>query len=245
MNFYPHLVAAYDEVFPLTAQMVQLAETPWHGRVAGLRFLDAGCGTGSMAIALARHGARVNAFDLSDEMVAEALKKQPQALNLCFKTGSLLTMTNLYAPAQFDGLFCIGNTLAHLTAPGAVEHFMHQAGVLLKPDGSLFIQLINADRIQQARPAGLPTIDTENYLFERMYGYPSDEEIEFSFHLTPKSDGLTRSGTTMLKMLTRKQLEAVMGNNWKLCGFWGDWSGKEWQSESYHTIVWMKKHFGS
>src|SRR5262245_7849621 len=42
------------------------------GEVAGRQVLDFGCGHGMAAVVLARHGARVTAFDLSSGYLAEA-----------------------------------------------------------------------------------------------------------------------------------------------------------------------------
>jgi SAM-dependent methyltransferase len=45
------------------------------GEVAGRRLLDAGCGSGPLAVWLAEHGARVTAFDGSGEMAALARRR--------------------------------------------------------------------------------------------------------------------------------------------------------------------------
>jgi len=49
------------------------------GDVSGLRVLDAGCGTGYLAIQLARRGARVTAIDASTEMVRVAERNARRA----------------------------------------------------------------------------------------------------------------------------------------------------------------------
>jgi ubiquinone/menaquinone biosynthesis C-methylase UbiE len=56
-----------------------------HRRIAdkfaseGVRALDIGCGTGSLAVALARHGARVTGIDISPQMLDIARRKVAQA----------------------------------------------------------------------------------------------------------------------------------------------------------------------
>lgn len=50
------------------------------GSLAGVTVCDAGCGTGSLAIPLAREGAIVSASDISASMVAEAQRQVEEAL---------------------------------------------------------------------------------------------------------------------------------------------------------------------
>jgi magnesium-protoporphyrin O-methyltransferase len=50
--------------------------------LAGLRLLDAGCGTGAMAVETARRGAAVTAIDLSANLVQLAEERSPRDLGL-------------------------------------------------------------------------------------------------------------------------------------------------------------------
>lgn len=52
MSSYDILVDAYDELFPLNGAMVHFIEQQMGGRMGGIHLLDAGCGTGALAIAL-------------------------------------------------------------------------------------------------------------------------------------------------------------------------------------------------
>src|ERR1035437_3460875 len=45
---------------------------------SGLRALDLCCGTGDLAVALARHGARVTALDFSEQMLEAAQQREPR-----------------------------------------------------------------------------------------------------------------------------------------------------------------------
>jgi len=68
-----------------------LARLP--GDLAGLRVLDAGCGTGQMTAELAARGARVVAVDLSPALVGIARKRLPEAARdrVTFRTGDMLS----------------------------------------------------------------------------------------------------------------------------------------------------------
>jgi magnesium-protoporphyrin O-methyltransferase len=56
----------------------------------GVRILDAGCGTGALAIEAARRGAHVVAIDLSPTLVGLARERLPHDLNIDFHVGDML-----------------------------------------------------------------------------------------------------------------------------------------------------------
>lgn len=62
--------------------------------LTGCSILDAGCGTGPMAVDLARRGAHVKAVDLSPRMVDIAIKRKPADLgkgSIDFEAGDMLS----------------------------------------------------------------------------------------------------------------------------------------------------------
>jgi magnesium-protoporphyrin O-methyltransferase len=56
----------------------------------GVRILDAGCGTGALAVAAAERGAKVTAIDLSPQLVAVAKERLPTHLDVTFVSGDML-----------------------------------------------------------------------------------------------------------------------------------------------------------
>jgi magnesium-protoporphyrin O-methyltransferase len=56
----------------------------------GVSILDAGCGTGALAIEAAKRGAAVTAIDLSPQLVAVARQRLPAGLNVTFLSGDML-----------------------------------------------------------------------------------------------------------------------------------------------------------
>ena len=80
--------------------------------LSGQRVLDAGCGTGALAIEAARRGAEVVAIDLSPTLVALARDRAPTALgsgSIDFRSGDMLDP----ALGQFD----------HVVAMDSVIHY--------------------------------------------------------------------------------------------------------------------------
>ena len=86
-----------------------------HGR----RLLDAGCGTGALAVEAARRGAQVVGIDLSPTLVALARERLPTDLG----AGSVdLRAGDMLDPAlgEFDHVVCM-DSLIHYDAPDAVR----------------------------------------------------------------------------------------------------------------------------
>jgi magnesium-protoporphyrin O-methyltransferase len=65
-----------------------LAELP--ADLSGARVLDAGCGTGVMAVELARRGAEVVAVDISPALIAIARDRAPRDLPIRWEAGDML-----------------------------------------------------------------------------------------------------------------------------------------------------------
>jgi SAM-dependent methyltransferase len=80
------------------------------GRLDGLRALDYGCGHGMAAVAMARRGARVTAFDLSPAYVEEARRRaraNGAAVNFVIADAERLP----FADGSFDRVW--GNAILH------------------------------------------------------------------------------------------------------------------------------------
>ena len=79
-----------------------------HGR----RILDAGCGTGALAVEAAKRGAEVVAIDLSATLVNLARERLPAGLRIDFRTGDMLDP----ALGTFDHVVGM-DSLIHYRAP--------------------------------------------------------------------------------------------------------------------------------
>jgi magnesium-protoporphyrin O-methyltransferase len=91
--------------------------------LTGLRILDAGCGTGALAVQAALRGADVLAIDLSPTLVDLARERQPKELSsgngpgrIDFRSGDMLDA----ALGEFD--YVVGmDSVIHYDAPDAVR----------------------------------------------------------------------------------------------------------------------------
>lgn len=101
------------------------------GPLCGLRVLDAGCGAGAFALALAARGARVRGIEIDGDKLAKS--RVDAELRDVLVQGDLERMP--FAPASFD-LVLLNEVLEHVTDDAAA---LREAFRLLRPGGSLVI----------------------------------------------------------------------------------------------------------
>jgi SAM-dependent methyltransferase len=101
----------------------------------GTSVLDAGCGTGRVAIELAHRGYRVAGLDADDRMLETARSKAPE---LTWITGDLAEVDLLDGrlPGTFDLVLLAGNVMIFLE-PGTEGRVLTRLAVLLAPGGLL------------------------------------------------------------------------------------------------------------
>ncbi len=236
MSFYQEIVKAYDEIFPLNPKQLSFIEGMYKA-LAGKTMLDAGCGTGSLAIALGRRGAAVKAFDLDADMIDRAKEKCPQAINVQFKKGDLSRIGELYPNEVFNLIYCLGNTLVHLSGLEELEHFVSSSRNLLKREGKLLLQVVNYDRILSSNIDALPTIESDHYIFERLYNEISSNSIVFATNLISKKDGGYRNQQVKLFPIVKDQLQQILSRHFSKIEFYSSFNRDEWNKDSFHTVV--------
>lgn len=84
--------------------------------LTGLRILDAGCGTGALAVEAAARGAEVVAIDLSPTLIALAQERSGHHLSIEFRVGDMADPTDSGALGTFDHVVAM-DSLIHYRAP--------------------------------------------------------------------------------------------------------------------------------
>lgn len=140
--FYTSFAWAYDHIIAEPEpehydRIVQLFTS--RGVGPGSRLLDAGCGTGRCALALARKGYRVTGVDASPDLLWEARRKTaPEELALIFEREDLLSLA---AQAAFDGILCRG-VLNDLLDDASRQEIFRVFARALRPAGVLLLDVV-------------------------------------------------------------------------------------------------------
>ena len=158
------------------------------GQARPLSVLDAACGTGMHAIALARKGYTAAGADYSQGMVAAAqANADKQNAQVLFKHAGFNEIKRAFeqeANFPFDTITCFGNSLPHLTSREAIKQALLDFANCLRPGGLLVLQNRNFDAVMAKRERWIgPQSYSENgndWLFLRFYDFDPDGLISFN-----------------------------------------------------------------
>jgi ubiquinone/menaquinone biosynthesis C-methylase UbiE len=117
----------------------------------GDRVLDLGCGTGALAVRLARKGADVTGIDTAPQMLEQASRRlctEGLAGKVRFLDASVVDLDTLFPDGRFDA---VASTLvlSELSAD-EIEYTLAECRRVLRPKGALFV----ADEILPDSPVG-------------------------------------------------------------------------------------------
>jgi len=237
MDFYRALSKHYDEIFPLKdPQKKFLHDYLQQENLTSI--LDIGCGTGTYALEISQMSIRVLGVDLSNEMIEISKKK---ALDKGSSSSfALADMRNLSGiNEEFEGVLCLGNTLAHVSGETELSHVLAQFG---KKGTHLLLQTVNYDRILAHQIKELPTIKTPHLNFYRFYDYRTDGKIDFSMKIEFPDTKEVISGVNILFPVTSTILKkALLKTGWEVSGLWGNYDKAPWTKDSPATIVAAKR----
>ena len=122
------------------------------GLVPGGRVLDAGCGTGRLAIELARRGYDVVGVDSDASMLDVARTRAPQL------PWHLLDLTALDEPLAYDAVVAAGNVMVYV-AEGTGAAVLATMARALRPGGLL----VSGWRTERAPEDGRPMLAVATY----------------------------------------------------------------------------------
>jgi len=111
---------------------------------AGGSILDAGCGTGSLALLLASAGYRVSGVDLSPDMIERARSKDPSG-QVAWRVDDL---TTLALPDRFDAVVSVADVFNHLESLDEWEAALGRLRAHLNPGGVLYVDAMTCKGLQ-------------------------------------------------------------------------------------------------
>jgi glycine/sarcosine N-methyltransferase len=208
---YDGFSADYDRFVDWPARLA--TELPFIERelqaVDARRVLDAACGTGMHAIALARRGYDVVGADLSTGMIERArANAQAEGVDVRFEVAGFGELAQVFVPPNpspspspsphlgggegggvgmegtLDAVLCLGNSLPHVLTPGGLASALADFAACLRPGGLLLIQNCNFDAVLARGERWMePQTHREGeseWLFLRFYDFESDGTLTFN-----------------------------------------------------------------
>lgn len=208
MTFYKTLTPYYDQIFPANEKTVHFLSSHFN---KGSHLLDVGAGTGNMALALVNNGYKVTATE-PEEMMTTEIRKKAEAVSDQLKILNTPMQQINELTDHFDGIYCIGNTLAHLNNLDEIKQFFQHVQSKLNKNGLFIMQIVNFEKVLSKEDFSFPKIEKETFEFERQYDL-DDGKILFTTTLTVDDQSI--SNTLPLYPATAKELLPLF----KDCGF--------------------------
>jgi len=215
--------------------------------VEARRVLDAACGTGMHAIALARRGYAVSGTDVSQGMIDRARVNAAQAnVDVQFCRAGFGELDEALEPtARLDAVLCLGNSLPHVQTADGLETALSDFAAFLRPGGLLLIQNRNFNAVLAAQdrwmePQSHREGDAE-WLFVRFYDFAASGCLTFNMvRLERHGDGAWTQRVTSAKLWpqTREELvEAMEGAGFETIACFGDLKGAQFDAAGSPNLV--------
>lgn len=174
--------------------------------------LDAACGTGLYALAMARLGLNVTGADLSPGQIQQARQAaHQQGLSIDWRVCSFDELPQC-APGPFDLITCLGNSIVHLLTDSDLEASLAAFASVLVPGGHLVLSLLNYRKIlaNQERIVGVTSQGQESFV--RFYDFLHDQQLRFNvMRVGHGPDPSARILSTRIRALTDRTLQRALG----------------------------------
>ena len=228
---------------PWIEEQLQRAPQPSQ---APRRVLDAACGTGMHAIALAQRGYAAAGADLSATMVERARQNASAAgVQARFEAAGFGKLGETFGSGVFDVVLCLGNSLPHVLTPAELAEAIEDFTACLRPGGLLIVQNRNFDAVTAQGERWMePQAHREGrreWIFVRFYDFDPDGLITFNI-LTLKRDESggwsQKAAATRLRPLLQAELvPALIAAGFKEINSYGNMSGAPFETETSGNLV--------
>jgi SAM-dependent methyltransferase len=228
---------------PWLEQQLLAAPSPGRGPA---RALDAACGTGMHAIALAQKGYRAAGADLSAAMIERARQNAAAAgAQVHFEAAGFGALARTFGAGTFEAVLCLGNSLPHVLSPAELAAAVEDFAACLRPGGLLMVQNRNFEAVMARRERWMEPQahqeGAEERIFVRFYDFDPDGLITFNI-LTLKREATggwrQRTTATRLRPLLEVELRAAL----VAAGFgeitcYGNMNGARFEAETSGNLV--------
>ncbi len=224
----------FDQIFPLNQETLSFLLNHFEKG----KTLDLGSATGEYSLALSRKGFDTLGIDIDQDMIDISLEKTKKLSLLArFLRGNCLDVVYLN---QFRNIFCIGNTLAHLSSLKEITQSLKHVYESLVDQGTLIIQTINYDRIISGDVKELPLIENNGVSFERKYVIDNDH-IHFNTTLKVLNQ-IEENSALLFPILSDDLLKILKSIGFKNIVNYGSFTMTKYHKDkSYHLVIVAKK----
>jgi glycine/sarcosine N-methyltransferase len=211
--------------------------------VGARRVLDAACGTGHHAIALAQKGYQAVGADVSAGMVRRARENADLAEAAVEFRQAPLGSLRQTVEGHFDAVLCLGNSLPSLLTEEALQTALEDMVELLHQGGLLIVQNLNYDRLWPRRERFLPLVThrqkEEEWLFWRLLDF---HQRTLTFNMTifhkQNNEWEYRVGSTELRPIFADELQEQL----RRAGFspvelYGDYAGHPYERGTSGDLI--------
>ena len=158
MTSIQNVAEYYDELYPVTAEQKDFYARIGKNYPAPVRFLQIGCGTGSLEHVLVKDGADVTGIEVSKELIEiAALRRRTQLMPIRFFQLSTLDMTRFLGKNFYNVISCLNSRIVFVRDKTLVRKFFFDCKALLTEGGTLILHLYNFSRALQSGRTELRT----------------------------------------------------------------------------------------
>lgn len=179
--FYEELAEIYDDMthFSSRIETEQIILQNLRKKFKFKTALDTACGTGLHSIVLQKMGVETTGVDISQKMLNRAKKNADRVgINLKWVLSSFQNLTQSLRQT-FDIIFCLGNSLPHVSNESQLKDVLRQFYELLNPQGVILLQLLNYHKILQNRERIINITKQGHHEYVRFYDFFT-KKIQFN-----------------------------------------------------------------
>jgi glycine/sarcosine N-methyltransferase len=208
--------------------------------------LDAACGTGMHAIALAKQGFQTAGADLSQGMIQKArLNAQAGGVEVHFEAVGFGGLADVFGKQRFNALLCLGNSLPHLLSKSDLAAALSDFAACLNPGGLLLVQNRNFDAVLSRHERWMEPQshreEAKEWIFLRFYDYLPDDLLRFNV-LTLQREGQASWRQSAVESLLYPLRQAELSQALASAGFreitlFGNLAGAIFESQTSGNLV--------
>lgn len=185
---YETFAFVYDQIMDDSLYQKWLDFTKRHVRSNQHTVLELACGTGILALDLAKEGYDVTALDLSDDMLSVASERFNEAFGeesnpIQLTQGDMMDLTEV---GQYDVITCYSDSLCYMKNPLEVQQVFDEVYKTLEPGGTFIFDVHSTYKMTDVFPEFSFHQETEQYAF-LWDSYPDKEPLsivhELSFYV--------------------------------------------------------------